>query len=254
MAGEIYSEPHQVLYYEADVTGKLTLSMLLNLAILASSNQSIALGVGNEDVHAKNIGWVILQYHIVVHSRPSVGDDIVIKTQAIHYNPYFAVRKFWVESADGEPLIEIRAIFTMIDMDARKMVRIPQDMMDAYKSEKVRHIDRIPDPQTIAEEDLPNIEKHFYHVRFFDIDHNHHVNNSHYFTWMQDPLGADFLKSHEVADVNIKYESEILYGSEIDSYYKILPEEDGKVTTLHQIRVNDELMTEAEIQWVVVNK
>ncbi|QBO36572.1 acyl-ACP thioesterase [Periweissella cryptocerci] len=252
MAGAVFAEEHRVLYYEADITGKLTTANILNLAILASGDQSETLGVGNAEIHAQNIGWVILQYNIDITRRPSVGEQIVIKTQADHYNPYFAVRNFWLETSQGEKLVDIRAIFTMIDMEARKMVRIPQVMMEAYQADKVKKIERIPNPMQLAETELPEVMHNFYHVRFFDIDHNHHVNNAHYFTWMQDPLGAEFLTQNEVVNINIKYESEIRYGSEINSYYKILPAVDGIVTTLHQIRVDNELMTEAEMKWRAV--
>lgn len=252
MAGEIFGEPHRVLYYEADFTGKLTTANILNLAILASGDQGEELGMGTSEIHAQNIGWVILQYHIDITRRPSVGEEIVITTQADHYNPYFAVRNFWLETPSGEKLVAIRAIFTMIDMEARKMVRIPQIVMETYKADRVKKIERIPNPAQLTEAELPDVGHNYYHVRFFDIDHNHHVNNAHYFTWMQDPLGADFLTHNEVVDINIKYESEIRYGSEINSYYKVLPAVDGIVTTLHQIRVEGELMTEAEMKWRAV--
>lgn len=245
---DVYTEKHQVVYYEVDVSAKLSIPMILNLAILGSTNQSAALGMDNERIHANNVGWVVLQYDMQIDRRPKVDEVINIKTQAVEYNPFFAVRKFWLEGLDGEPLVTINSIFAMIDMQARKMIRIPQVMMDTYQAKRVKHITRIPDPQdittTTTEPQATN-----YHVRFFDIDHNHHVNNAHYFAWMQDPLGADFLKKYETKRVNIKYENEIRYGSEVVSYYKILPSVGGEVITLHQIKVDGQVMTEAEMYW-----
>lgn len=47
---EIYSMQHQVLYYEADVTGKLSLPMIFNLAVLSSTQQSVDLEIGRAHV------------------------------------------------------------------------------------------------------------------------------------------------------------------------------------------------------------
>lgn len=245
---DVYTEKHRVVYYEVDVSGRLSIPMILNLVILGSTNQSAALGMGNEKIHANNVGWVVLQYDMEITRRPKVDEVINIKTQAIEYNPFFAVRKFWLEGLDGEPLVTINSIFAMIDMEARKMIRIPQMMMDTYQAKKVKHISRIADPQVITAA-TPDVKSTNYHVRFFDIDHNKHVNNAHYFTWMQDPLGADFLKAYETKRVNIKYESEIRYGFEVESYYKILSITPDEAVTLHQIKVDGQIMTEAEMYW-----
>lgn len=244
MSGEIFSQEHQIVYYETDQTGKLSIPMIFNLAILASANQSKLLGQGEEQVHANKNGWVVLQYDLHITKRPQNGDVIVIKTQAQEYNPYFAVRNFWLETSTGEELVKIKSIFAMIDMEQRKMIRIPQDIMDAYQATKVKHIDKIPAPQTI-DATLPTV-KQAYHVRYLDIDSNQHVNNAQYFDWLIDPLGAEFLQSHELVNLNIKYATEVRYGQEVESHFQVF---DNQMTTVHQIKVGESINTEASLKW-----
>lgn len=242
MSGEIFAQKHQIVYYETDLTGQLSIPMIFNLAILASANQSELLGQSEDKVHANNIGWVVLQYDLRIARRPKVGEQVVIKTQAQEYNPYFAVRNFWIETSSGEELVKIKSIFALINMEQRKMVRIPQEMMDAYQADKVKHIAKIDAPSAI--DTAMAIATKDYHVRYFDIDSNRHVNNAQYFDWLLDSLGGEFLQTHEVTHLNIKYANEVRYGDEVTSIYQI----DGLISR-HQIKVGDTLNTEAEITW-----
>lgn len=242
MSGEIFSLEHQILYYETDLTGQLSIPMIFNLAILASAEQSETLGQGEDEIHAHNNGWVVLQYDLKITRRPRVGETVVIKTQAKEYNPYFAIRNFWLESASGDELVQIRSMFALISMEQRKMVRIPAEMMVPYQAEKVKHITKIAAPNSI--DDTDNVKQKDYHVRYFDIDSNLHVNNAQYFDWLLDPLGAEFLQANEIKQLNIKYANEVRYGDEVTSYYQI-----NKNNTKHQIKVGNTLNTEAEITW-----
>ena len=79
---EIYSMQHQVLYYEADVTGKLSLPMIFNLAVLSSTQQSVDLEVGPDFVHAPGFGWIILQHMVEINRRPKIGENLALQTLA----------------------------------------------------------------------------------------------------------------------------------------------------------------------------
>lgn len=247
MSGEIFTQEHKIVYYETDQTGKLSVPMIFNLAILASANHGALLGQGEEEIHANNTGWVVLQYDLTVTKRPQEGDVVIIKTQAQEYNPYFAVRNFWLTTPTGEELVKIKSVFAMIDMEQRKMVRIPQSLMDAYQATKVKHIEKIPAPQAI-DNNQPT-QKQAYQVRYLDIDSNKHVNNAQYFDWLLDPLGAEFLQGHELVNLNIKYANEVRYGQTIESHFQMGTDQ---LVTLHQIKVGATLNTEAELRWRLI--
>lgn len=83
-----YEIERRVEYYEADTTQKLSLPMILNLAVLASKNQSDELGVGQDYHLAMGLGWVILQYEVKIKRRPKVGELMRIQTYAAEYNPF----------------------------------------------------------------------------------------------------------------------------------------------------------------------
>lgn len=240
---EVYSMQHEVLYYEADVTGKLSLPMIFNLAVLSSTQQSVDLGVGPDYAHANGVGWIILQHVVDIKRRPKIGEKVALETLAKEFNPFFAKRLYRIVDEAGNELVSIDALYALIDMEKRKMARIPQEMVDAYEPERVKKILRQPEPDRMIG-DIPVDFDQQYAVRYLDIDSNRHVNNSKYFDWMQDVLGPAFLETHEPTHLNIKYEHEVLLGDMIRSEAQIMEDK-----SVHRIWSGDTLSAEAHIDW-----
>ena len=239
--------PHDVVYYEADVTGKLSLPMIYNLAILSSTQQAIDLDIGPEYTHAKGLGWVVLQQLVTIKRRPKDGETITLMTKAKQFNPFFAKREYRLIDADGNDLVIMNGLFSMIDMNKRKLARIPKDMAEAYQPEHVRKIPRDPEVTPFDEtRDADYVQE--YVVRYLDIDSNHHVNNSKYAEWMSDVLPVEFLTSHEPTAMNIKYEHEVLPGNKIKSEVQLVDN-----VTKHRIWFGDVLSAEATIEWTAAN-
>ena len=239
--------PHDVVYYEADVTGKLSLPMIYNLAILSSTQQAIDLDIGPEYTHAKGLGWVVLQQLVTIKRRPKDGETITLFTKAKQFNPFFAKREYRLIDADGNDLVIMNGLFSMIDMNKRKLARIPKDMAEAYQPEHVRKIPRDPGVTPFDETcDADYVQE--YMVRYLDIDSNHHVNNSKYAEWMSDVLPVEFLTSHEPAAMNIKYDHEVLPGNKIKSEVQLVDN-----VTKHRIWFGDVLSAEATIEWTAAN-
>ena len=239
--------PHDVVYYEADVTGKLSLPMIYNLAILSSTQQAIDLDIGPEYTHAKGLGWIVLQQLVTINRRPKDGETITLMTKAKQFNPFFAKREYRLIDADGNDLVIMNGLFSMIDMNKRKLARIPKDMAEAYQPEHVRKIPRDPEVTPFDEtRDADYVQE--YVVRYLDIDSNHHVNNSKYAEWMSDVLPVEFLISHEPTAMNIKYEHEVLPGNKIKSEVQLVDN-----VTKHRIWFGDVLSAEATIEWTAAN-
>ncbi|WP_165314488.1 acyl-[acyl-carrier-protein] thioesterase [Weissella sagaensis] len=239
--------PHDVVYYEADVTGKLSLPMVYNLAILSSTQQAIELGIGPDYTHDKGVGWVVLQQVVTIKRRPKDGEKIILATTAKQFNPFFARRQYRLLDADDHKLVVMESLFSMIDMDKRKLARIPKDMAEAYQPEHVRKIPRLADVSEFDESQAIDYKKE-YEVRYLDIDSNHHVNNSKYADWMVDVLPLEFLTSHEPTAMNIKYEHEVLPGNQVKSEVQVVGN-----TTKHRIMFGETVSAEATIDWTLVN-
>ncbi len=245
MPGKQYSENYQIPYFETDIKGELTLASLVNILILASEHQLNALNVGEATMHALNLGWVVTQYQMKITRMPKVDEKVKIVTEAESYNKYFCYRNFWLYDEAGNECVFVQSIFVMMSYETRSMVQVVPEIMAPFESSEIKGSKRFPRIKKIDPEQVTTKE---YRVRYFDIDGNQHVNNVHYFEWMLDALDYDFLTTHRVASINIRYGHEIQYGQMTQSMVEQLTVDDI-ITTRHKVAVDDLSAAEAEITW-----
>ncbi|HIY57404.1 MAG TPA: acyl-[acyl-carrier-protein] thioesterase [Candidatus Tetragenococcus pullicola] len=238
-----YTASHEVAYYEGDVNATMTMTSLVAVAIKVSEEQCAQLGVGSDFVHQFGLTWIVTNYQVFIERLPEVGETIRITTEPIAYNKYFCYRNFLVENEEGQELVRMETVFTLMDIKKRRISSVPLEVIAPFESEKTTKIKRLPKIAPINERQGQN-----FRVRFFDIDSNGHVNNAVYFTWLLDVLGYDFLTNYVPKYINIRFEKEVEYGSEVASDYEILDSEEG-VKTLHEIKVFGQTNCEAEILW-----
>lgn len=245
MAGKKYSKKHQVRSYECDQTEKMTLPMLMNVMMEVSGEQSDQLKRGAKEMTDAGLGWIIIQYTFDIKRMPRLQETIEVETQAMKYNKIFTYRNFTAYDQQGEPLVEVQTTFAAIDMTKRKMARITEDLIAPYEAPFVKRLERTPKPEPVDREAASSLP---YRVRYFDIDSNRHVNNSKYAEWAINPLGQDFLNTHEMTYANIKFDKEVFYGELIESVYSV-KEEEEEVITSHRIESNGILNCEAQFNW-----
>ena len=76
------------------------------------------------------------------------------------------------------------------------------------------------------------------------------MNNAKYFDWVMDSLGMDFIKTHSLKSVLVKYDKEILPEATVKSFYEIRETENG-VQTLHQLESDDQKCCHLSLEWKV---
>lgn len=243
MAIETYAEDFVVPFYECDPTGTLHLSAMMNHLVLASERQLTSLGVGPIFMGTLGLGWVTTQYEIKITRLPKQHEHVTAETRATQYNKFFCYRDFWLHDDAGAELAFVRSIWVVIDLKARKMIRLPAELTEKIASGFKPEVIRFPRIEKVDWEAETVLAKIF-RVRYFDIDSNHHVNNAHYFDWMLDSLPLEFLKTHTIDSMSIKYDNEVTYGNEISSQAT-----QSELLTQHRIMSGDQLAAEAKINW-----
>lgn len=175
----IFTETHEIPYYECDVTGHLTIPMILNIVIKTSEAQSNSLGRGTDYLAERGLGWVITQHEMTVTKLPKVGDKIQVSTKATSYNKFFCYRDFWIRNELGEECVHIQSTFIIMDLEKRKLTSVPDEVIIPFgceKSLKIKRGEKFALPEPMLTKD--------YRIRFTDIDSNQHVNNTKYLDWM----------------------------------------------------------------------
>lgn len=237
--GKKFAITYQVPFYETDVNHNIKLPHLLSFALQVSGQQSLNLGVSDDYIFdTYHLVWVITEYDIDIDRLPKYGETIIVETEATAYNKLFCYRDFTVYGEDGEKIMDIHSVFVLMDYDTRKVHPVVDDIVAVYDVPKIKKIIRGP-----RYEELENPEETVYHVRYFDLDMNGHVNNSKYMEWMYDVLDVDFLCQHIPQKINLKYVKEVHYGHDIQSRVVM----DGKVTR-HEI-TGDGIHAQASIVW-----
>lgn len=246
MEPTVFSEKHRVTYYEADFTRRMTIAMMLDVIILASEDHSDELGVGAEFVRQFGVTWVVIQYDVHINRMPTVDEVITINTRSKSYNKYFAYREFTITDEQGNELMNMTGLWAAMNYKERKIASIPKETVEPFGAEKVNQVPKMPKPKKI---DVDSADKQTFTVRYTDIDSNQHVNNAHYMDWMVNVLPAEFLTNHTPTGFLLRYENEVKYGSNVDSYYNLDKLEDGTIMTRHEIMSGDSHSAIANITW-----
>lgn len=228
-----YTENYQIEFKDCDENRRLKLTSLVDLMRQVSEHQLDEGGAGTDDLVKRGLGWVVTQYHFNIKALPQPGDQVVLSTNASGYNRFFEYRDFGVADQAGNPLVTVKSQWVMLDLKKRHMVPADQKMMADWGVPLLKKMPRFPRLRP-----LDNYQaQRSYRTRYDDLDTNHHVTNSHYFSWFIDLLERDFLKSHVVDTIDLKFDKEVLYGEKINSCINLV--EDDNIKSYHVIKSQD---------------
>ena len=211
--GLTYQMKMKIPFDMADMNGHIKLPDVILLSLQVSGMQSIELGVSDKAILENyNLVWIITDYDIEVVRLPRFAEEITIETEALSYNRLFCYRRFTIYDEEGRELIHMMATFVLMDRDSRKVHAVEPDIVAPYQSDFDKKLIRGPKYESLNEP----ISKD-YHVRFYDLDMNGHVNNSKYLDWIFEVMGADFLTQYIPKKINLKYVKEVRPGGVITS-------------------------------------
>ncbi|MDQ0223568.1 acyl-ACP thioesterase domain-containing protein [Streptococcus moroccensis] len=241
--GHAYQEKFTIPFDFSDVNGNLKLPPFLSKLLDVSGQHSAELN--RSDVYVLEtygLVWIVTDYEFDIVRLPRFSENVTIRTEAVSYNKLICHRRFEVMDETGELLMRVESYFALMDLEQRKIVPVPEDLLEPYHSEKVKKIARGAKYKSLEKPSKAN-----YHVRFFDIDMNGHVNNSKYLDWMYDVLGYEFLKTHVPRHIHLKYNREVSPGGDVSSEFEM----DGLVSH-HQIGSDGQTNAQAIISWRVL--
>lgn len=239
-----FRQEKDITYYMCDRTNRLTLSMLVNILMDVSEKHSAYLGTGEDVVKGLGYNWIILHYEFQIEKMPKVNDRVEIETIATEYNKLFTYRDFIVRDKDNNEIITVKTTFALMDLEKRKMARLPEEIIAPYEATYSKRIRRNIKPQPV---DFDRANQKVYNVRYFDIDSNNHVNNSQYINWLLDSMDGSFLATHTVKHGIITFDKEVNEEDTVTSLSSIQVAND--ITSNHQITVDGIPHATASFQW-----
>ena len=243
--GLTYQMKMKIPFDMADMNGHIKLPDVILLSLQVSGMQSIELGVSDKTIlEDYNLVWIITDYDIEVVRLPRFAEEITIETEALSYNRLFCYRRFTIYDETGQELIHMMATFVLMDRDSRKVHAVEPEIVAPYQSDFDKKLIRGPKYESLEEP----VSKD-YHVRFYDLDMNGHVNNSKYLDWIFEVMGADFLTQYIPKKINLKYVKEVRPGGVITSAV-----ERTGLKSKHEITSDDATNAQAIITWQEMKK
>ncbi|AMH88352.1 MAG: acyl-[acyl-carrier-protein] thioesterase [Streptococcus mitis] len=243
--GLTYQMKMKIPFDMADMNGHIKLPDVILLSLQVSGMQSIELGVSDKAIlEDYNLVWIITDYDIEVVRLPRFAEEITIETEALSYNRLFCYRRFTIYDETGQELIHMMATFVLMDRDSRKVHAVEPEIVAPYQSDFDKKLIRGPKYELLEEP----VSKD-YHVRFYDLDMNGHVNNSKYLDWIFEVMGADFLTQYIPKKINLKYVKEVRPGGVITSAV-----EGTGLESKHEITSDGATNAQAIITWQEIKK
>ena len=243
--GLTYQMKMKIPFDMADMNGHIKLPDVILLSLQVSGMQSIELGVSDKSIlEYYNLVWIITEYDIEVVRLPRFAEEITIETEALSYNRLFCYRRFTIYDEAGQEIIRMLATFVLMDRDSRKVHAVEPEIVAPYQSDFDKKLIRGPKYESLEEPFSKD-----YHVRFYDLDMNGHVNNSKYLDWIFEVMGADFLTQYIPKKINLKYVKEVRPGGVITSAV-----ERTGLESKHEITSDGATNAQAIITWQEMKK
>lgn len=190
-----------------DFNDNLSPKAILNIFQDMASIHAEEIGIGFNNMLNKNLYWVLSRVKFDIIKMPKVNQTIIAKTWPHPKGRIDFDRDFQILSESGELLIKGTSKWCVINTQTRALQRTDdvnyngECILDKNYEEKFGKI-------IVPEE---NFEFKFNHtVRFSDLDHNKHMNNTNYAL-----LAISALENKYFNHFEINFLNECLMGDEI---------------------------------------
>lgn len=232
--GKSYTKEYEINYYDVDKNLKVGMPRIIDILCDAGTRQSEELGADIDTLVKNNMAWVFYHYDVKIFRNPVYGEKIKATTEAVGFKKFYALRNYEMRDANGNIIAEAKAIFLLINLEKRRMMRVPEDQYEIYGAGEISENFNPPKLEKLLEHKYEEVFK----VRYSDIDSNQHVNNTKYIDWALESIPEEIIDNYRLEEIKVTFQKECKYGEKIKVLTDIREEED-RIVTLHKIESLD---------------
>jgi medium-chain acyl-[acyl-carrier-protein] hydrolase len=141
-----YHESFKVRSYETDVRGRLQAPILCQFLEEAAVAHAALIGVAVEELIENGIAWVLSRLHLEMGRWPAADEEIVIETWPEAASRLFTERRFEVLDSSKRRIGTVSTLWLVLDLERRRPVRLPPQVLDRLHEEIRRPRRSQPDP------------------------------------------------------------------------------------------------------------
>ena len=251
-----YAKDMIIDFKETDRFLYMKMDAFVQMLNTTSMYHTVNLGMEPGYMEKKGLVWVLYQWRVHLEDGNYYAKKLTFNTFAIFKKDIYSHRYFLVLDEEEKIVGYAVSVWIVIDMNKRKMVKIPKDVQELYTDQE--HPEPSVEQQKIIDYMDTSAQRkrngiHFdrertFNLRFSDIDSNGHVNNTIYIAWAMESMveGSDesFLIDNVPEDLSIVYKKERLPAGKVnvktminqeETYHEII-DEDGCVLSIVEIK------------------
>jgi medium-chain acyl-[acyl-carrier-protein] hydrolase len=218
----VWTEGFRVRAYEVDARGRASVPAIANWMQEAAGNHATALGWAVDELHRKGLTWVLSRLHLRLHHQPAWREEVQVSTWPTGAQRLFALRDFRLTGAQARELGIATTGWLLLDLAGRRPTRPPEAVAELGRTSPAR---AITDPfEKLPELSGADVEEALV-VRFADLDMNRHANNVSVIGWALEAVPGEVLWGSSLAELEIEFRAEALYGDRITSQVQEAPGE-----------------------------
>lgn len=219
---------------------RLKTSAMFELFQELSVVHASALGFGTDEVLSRGVVWVITMQRVEIERMPEEGELIYLESWTGKTTHLLYPRFYRVCDEKGNMLIQASSLWTLMDIESRKMLSSEQfghEITDMVNGGEIA----LPGPPKKAAADIATS----FTVPYSYLDQNGHMNNTRYFDLAEDLIPAP-LEGKKLKTVVSRYQNEARHGDTIelqwqerDGIYRISGGGEKKYFTINLEYYND---------------
>lgn len=240
MYNRINVSEYDIRYTDVDYADRLKLSSLLSMMQEAACKSADELGFGYAVLQPRNIGFVIVNWHIDLYRPVKLGEKLIVRTWPIKPKRLIVFRD--LELFVGEEKVGIcGSRWCLVNLSTFSMLPASEVFAQNadYIEERVADISswKIPSPECEA----PVFSKV---LAYSDCDHYMHVNNTKYMDFLCDVFTLNELKDKFFSSIDVSYVKQCKAGERIELF-----RQDFENETLVEGKVGGEVRVQMRVRF-----
>lgn len=201
-------------YYEMDRFGNATPLTMLSLFEETAFTHCEETEFGVYRLREEGLGWVLLHGTCRFLRYPRFREAFTVETRIVAARRFYGLREFVVRDVAGAELGSCRSMWTFYDVDRRRPVPIPGELLSRWGCDPSVPLTRSTPAFEPPEASRVDPSRR-YEVRISDIDTNGHVNNVNYLEWALESVPREVHDSHVLTLIQGVYRHQVTYGQTV---------------------------------------
>ncbi len=207
----MYTYNKKILFSDIDQGAKMSLAGIMNAMQDCVNINSESIGKGIDYLLKTKRTWFAINWYIEINRYPKMFEDVVVKTWPYEFSSSMGFRNVIIEDNAGQVIIAADSIWTLVDLDTGRPIRITDDDSEGYDLEEKYPIEnpgrKIKIPEEFMLIDTVTVKKS-------DIDYNGHMSNGKYIQLADEYMPLD----SNISKIRVEYKSQSRLGEALDIY------------------------------------